>query len=387
MSEYVTGINSQVLKWARLKAGIDVEEIAFRLKKDPKTVESWEAGESAPTYIQLESLAYKYYKRPIALFFFPEPPEELDPKKSFRTLPEFELENLLSDTLFAIRQGEAMQESLKELHDESNPSDRKISKDIQVKSSDSIFAASDRIREYLGVELAEQISWQNTDNALGNWRSIIEDCGIYVFKRSLKQKDVSGFCLLDDQFPVIYINNSTSKSRQIFTLFHELAHILLSTNGITKSDINYISALSGENKAIELFCNRFASEFLVPSSDFEKILASAQEITDQFICDASDRYLVSREAILRRLYDKGLVDANYYQQKSQEWNDEYEQSRKTSGGSGNYYATQFVYLGENYLKLAFSKYYQGKFGIEQLADYLNVKVKSIPGLEQRMLSR
>jgi len=387
MSDYVTGINPQVLKWARLKAGIEISEIASRLKKDPVTVESWETGESAPSYIQLETLAYKHYKRPIALFFFPEPPEELDTKKSFRTLPDFELENLQSDTLFAIRQGEAMQESLKELHDKTNPSDRKISKDIRIKPGDDVFTTSEKIREYLGVELEQQISWQNTDNALSHWRNIIEECGIYVFKRSLKQKDVSGFCLLDDQFPIIYINNSTSKSRQIFTLFHELAHILLSTNGITKSDFSYISALSGENKAIELFCNRFASEFLVPSYDFEKILASAHEITDQFICDVSERYLVSREVILRRLLDKGLVSTKYYQQKSKEWNDEYEKSRKTSGGSGNYYATQFVYLGENYLKLAFSKYYQGKFGIEQLADYLNVKVKSIPGLEHRMLNR
>ena len=45
------------------------------LKKDASIVNDWELGERALTYVQLEKLADKY-KRPIAIFFFPEPPEE-----------------------------------------------------------------------------------------------------------------------------------------------------------------------------------------------------------------------------------------------------------------------------------------------------------------------
>ncbi|MXV75458.1 helix-turn-helix domain-containing protein, partial [Candidatus Poribacteria bacterium] len=64
-----------ILKWARERSGYAVEAIATFLKKDASIVNDWEAGESVPTYIQLEKLADKY-KRPIALFFFPEPPDE-----------------------------------------------------------------------------------------------------------------------------------------------------------------------------------------------------------------------------------------------------------------------------------------------------------------------
>ncbi|MCI0720438.1 MAG: hypothetical protein L0338_15935, partial [Acidobacteria bacterium] len=39
------------------------------------------------------------------------------------------------------------------------------------------------------------------------------------------------------------------------------------------------------------------------------------------------------------------------------------------------------------MQLTFSKYYQGRYGIEQLADYLNVKVKRILWLEQFVLKR
>lgn len=386
MSEYVTGINPQVLKWARLKAGIHLNEIALRLKKDPKIIENWETGESAPTYIQLESLAYKYYKRPIALFFFPEPPEELDLEQSFRTLPDFELEKFDTDTIYAIRQGTAMQLALKELNDGINRSERLIANDLKIKPSEDIIYLSEKIREYLGISLDQQILWKSNTDALANWRNAVENAGIYIFKRSFKQKDVSGFCLLNDQFPIIYLNNSTAKSRQIFTIFHELAHILLSTNGITKTDIEYINALKGENRAIEIFCNRFAGEFLVPSTDFKFLNQSVNTIDEEFIRTAAERYCVSREVILRKLHDKKLIDDGFYHEKVQEWIKDYKNSRQ-GGKGGDYYANQLTYLGENYTKLAFTNYYQGKFGIEQLADYLNVRVKSIPGLEQRMLSR
>ncbi|MCP4567564.1 MAG: ImmA/IrrE family metallo-endopeptidase [FCB group bacterium] len=70
----------------------------------------------------------------------------------------------------------------------------------------------------------------------------------------------SGFCLYDETFPVIYINNSQPATRQIFTLFHELAHLLLRTGGIDTPNDEYIQHLQGEAKQIEISCNQFAAE-------------------------------------------------------------------------------------------------------------------------------
>jgi len=39
------------------------------------------------------------------------------------------------------------------------------------------------------------------------------------------------------------------------------------------------------------------------------------------------------------------------------------------------------------MSLAFSNYYRGKISVEQLADYLNVSAKNIPGLEQFVLQK
>jgi hypothetical protein len=78
------------------------------------------------------------------------------------------------------------------------------------------------------------------------------------------------------------------------------------------------------------------------------------------------------------------VEREYYETKAEQWTKQYDE-RRGRGRGGNYYATQASYLGGKYLQLAFGKYYQGHFGIERLADYLNVKVQSIPGLEHFVL--
>jgi Holliday junction resolvasome RuvABC ATP-dependent DNA helicase subunit len=59
---------------------------------------------------------------------------------------------------------------------------------------------------------------------------------------------------------------------------------------------------------------------------------------------------------------------------------------KKSGG--DYYANQATYLGENYLKLVFNKYYQGQYDIERVADYLNIKkVAMVEELEKYLLKK
>src|SRR5438105_7590384 len=115
MSKQVTGIDPKVLEWARKRSGQSIEDVAAACGKDPEVIQSWESGDSAPTYVQLERLAYTVYKRPIALFFFPNVPDEIDPKHSFRTLPETEIDELGADTRHKVREARAMKLSLAEL--------------------------------------------------------------------------------------------------------------------------------------------------------------------------------------------------------------------------------------------------------------------------------
>lgn len=392
MGEKLTGVNPKIIQWARERARYSLESVAVKFKKDVSVIEKWESGEDFPTYSQLEKLA-EIYKRPLALFFFPEPPLEAEEKQEFRTLPDFEIENLAADTIYALRQAKAMQLSLQEINNGINPSTKKIFQDISVSSSDDLRKLAEQIRKYLNVTLEEQLTWNDQETALKKWRSAVEEAGIFIFKRSFKQREISGFCLIDIEFPIIYLNNSTEKSRQIFTIFHELAHILLQTNGITKSDDRYINSLQGANKSIEIFCNKFAAEFLLPNHVFSEIIRETVvnvNDNDKIISKISSDYKVSREVVLRKLLDNNLISQKEYTLKVREWYSEQvgKSQDKNKKSGGDYYANQATYLGENYLKLVFNKYYQGQYDIERVADYLNIKkVAMVEELEKYLLDK
>lgn len=383
MSNTAVGINPEVLRWARERASLSLEEVARRLGKDSADIESWEDGEAAPTYIQLERLAYTVYKRPIAVFFFPEPPLEVEPRNEFRTLPEEQIRGLSASTRMAIRDALARRLSLEELCDGRNPSNLLLFREMNVSPGDDFVGSARTAREFLGITLEKQIGWRSAREALVYWRNAIEQVGVFVFKRALKQRTISGFCLADNEFPLIVVNNSIPKTRQIFTLFHELAHVLLSTSGITFRDDRFIGNLVGQPREIEVFCNRFAAEALIPSDDFAQY-RDIDTWTDEVVESIANRYCVSREAILRRAVDWGRVSQEYYRRKAAEWASQV--SSSVSDG-GDFYATYATYFGDSYLSLVFSQHHRGRLSAEELSDHLGMKVETAVKLEDYFLGR
>jgi len=385
----VVGVTPDVLVWARESANLSIDDVARSLKKAPEVVEAWEDPDTdvLPSYGQLEKLAYSLYKRPLAVFFFPERPVEEDVRAEFRLLPDSELAALEPDTLLAAREAYSMQDSLRELTGGRNLAEDLIHRDIHARRTRTLEALVARVRDYLGISLEQQSEWLSTEEAFKGWRSAVEAKGVYVFKRSIKQKTISGFCLTDDEFPVIYINNSTPHSRQIFTLFHELAHLLYAVSGVTKTDTSFVDQLSSTDKALEVKCNRFAGAFLVPDDSFARFLES-WDGTEEQIGQIAGIYNVSREVILRKFLDAETIAQKAYEDLVAKWNADYlrqqelkKERQKERGGGGSYYATQATYLGDAYLDLSFGRYYSGACSLDELAGHLNIKAKSVSRLE------
>lgn len=374
--------NPIVMKWARQTAGISIEEVASKFNKNPETIMEWEEGVSSPTYVQLEKLAYEVFKRPLAIFFFPEPPKEDTVKESFRTLPEHEIEQMSPKFKYILRKAHAMQENLRELNEGKSPAKQSLINNFIIDQNVSIETMASLLREYLGISLQTQKSWKNEDIALKNWREILELQGLYIFKDAFQEDAFSGFCIYDDIFPVIYINNSKPKSRQIFTLFHELAHILFKTGGVDTRLEDYIDYLDENDKKIEVYCNKFAASFLVPDDDFH-LNIQGKSITEYTFASLAKQYSVSREVILRKCLDMGLVDKHFYTQKSEEWAEQARKAKEAKKGktNGSYFNTKSAYLGQNFMELVFTKYYQQKISTEQVADYLSIKSNQISKLE------
>ena len=315
------------------------------------------------------------------MFFFPEPPHETDFVEQL-ALRSSEVEQLDPGIRILLRQARARQLSLMELNMDANPAGTKIFRDLHAQLGDSPTELAQQTRAYLDISVETQAGWNSAKEALGNWLESVEEKGIFVFKDAFRDDSVDGFCLIHEQFPVIYLNNSRSSVRQIFSLFHELAHLLLGENGITRG-INPV----GEQ--IEVFCNQFAAEFLVPSGDFETRFNDSL-YDDTTIEELARHYKVSRPVILLKLVNRGIFTSEDYRQKTAQWTEEYESRLEgrvggESSGGGNYYNTYAVYLGYRFMELAFSRYHQGQCSIEELADHLNIKVKNLPRLEDCLL--
>jgi len=366
-------ITAAVLSWAYKRAGYSLEA----LEPDFAKIREWESGTSGPTYPQLEALADRL-GLPTAAFFFPQPPNLPPIRESFRTLPDSEYDKLPPSVLALLRRAKAMQLNLTELSGGANPAERLITRALDVSVDIPVSVNANNIRAFLNVEFNVQRSWRDPKVALNAWRKAIEEIGVFVFKDAFHADNYSGFSLYDDVFPVIFINNSTVKTKQIFTLFHELTHLLLHTSAIDTPDDHQVREMPEQDQNIELFCNKVAAEILVPTDAFTASMIGKQA-SRQSAEELANQFSVSREAIYRKFLDRRWVDAREYQDAVRAWNSQVDRTRP----GGDYYWTKIAYLGDRYIELALKGYLQNQFGDERLGEYLDVSPRNVATLLDR----
>lgn len=177
-------VNYVILKWAREKQNLTLEKVAKRFKKDVSEIQAWESGKKAPTYVQLEKLAYELYKRPIALFCLPEPPKEGPLTESFRTLPAGEIAKISPKLRSIIRKAKAIQIVLQELRGAQN----NLINEFSFAGKDSARLIAKKVRADLQISLEEQCSWKSFTEALKKWRAALENQGIFIFKEAFSNQ-------------------------------------------------------------------------------------------------------------------------------------------------------------------------------------------------------
>lgn len=374
-------INKDVLVWARTSIGLAVEDVAGKFKKTVKEIEEWEEGITSPTFPQLERLAFEIYKRPLAVFFFPDIPKEDTPKTEFRTLPDTVINELPPEIVKLYRSAKLYQLYLEELFDGEKPSEKSLLDKFSINDKTNISTLTKAIRKELNILIEEQAKWKSTETAFKNWRAAFEAYGIFVFKDAFKNDDFSGFCLYDEKYPVIFVNNSMPDSRQIFTLFHELGHLLFKLGGVDFRSREYTKQFSGYYLDVEVICNRFTNDLLVPPDEFDSFQLTVSEAQFERL---ANHFSVSREVILRNYLDRGLVEPDYYEQMAAKWIKEAKESKEEAEG-GSYYYNKKAYLGDRYIGLVYGRYYQNKISLDNVAEYLNVKAKNLPAFEHLVM--
>lgn len=381
-------IQPSILIWARESLGLSVAEVAAKLEKDRETIQQWESGKSSPTLAQLEKLAYNIYKRPLAVFFLPEPPKETTPKQDFRTLPEQEINNLSPELRLVIRRAKHHQLVLKQINDGKNPATKPIHTEFQFKLTNNPTKSANSIRSYLGISKRLQQGFRNSDEAFKHYRNIIELNGVYVFQYPLSE--ARGFSLMDKEFPVIVLNSGDTVNGKIFTLFHELCHILFNTGGVFR-DVDTEQLKQQPNK-IEIFCNQFASEVLLPSEELlnePTVLENkGKEWSNASLQSMADTYKVSKEVILRKLLDLGKTTNTFYINARSRWNKKYEddkeEKKSNQEGGPTFHVTNLSHLGKNFVAQILNNYHSGKLTETQVADILNIKINKIREYEAKI---
>jgi len=375
-------VEPKVLVWARESIGMSKPEVAKKLNASEDTVSKWESGQKKPTLIQLERLAKTIYKRPLAVFFLPEPPKELPFPKDFRSLPPDKRKPFSSKTYLAIRRARRLQSLDSELTESLN---RKIVTQIGKTSlSDDPEIVANKTRERLGIEIQTQFSWENEPEALDEWKKTIENLGVLVLQIGIPIEETRGFSLTEGNLPVIVLNLRDAINGRIFSLFHEYGHLLLNDSGIC-GDMGDQEYLSDEAKSIERFCNHFAGAILVPKDALlNHELVKSKEYpahwTDEILKEIAETFKVSQEVILRRFVILGLATRDFYQKKREEWSP----PPKRGGGRGgrNWPKECIRKNGVPFVSLVLETHREEKITYRDVADYLAIRLKYLPKVEQ-----
>ncbi len=381
-------IEPSILTWARESLGLTVAEVAARLEKDRTTVQQWEDGKSFPSLSQLEKLAYTIYKRPLAVFFLPKPPKETTPKQDFRTLPDKEIKNLSPELRLFIRKAKYNQLVLKQLNDGVNPIQNPLHKAFQFRVTNNPTNTANRLREYLGVTKRLQQGFKNSEEAFSYYRNLVEKNGVYVFQYPLPES--RGFSLMDKEFPVIVLKSSDKPNGKIFSLFHELCHILFNTGGVFRDF--YTEELKQQPDKIEIFCNQFASDFLLPTDELLEHTTvlengASKEWSEEQLKSIAQIHKVSKEVVLRKLLQAGKTTQTFYFKTRNRWKEQYQKEAETKRGQEggpSFHVVNLSRLGKNFVTQVLTTYRSGKISETQVADFLGIRIRKIPEYEQKV---
>ncbi len=309
MSTEILNVNTKWLKWARTSVKYEKDDVASKLNVTPEKITEWEeTGKLTPN--ELMALSDIYEVSPYTFFDGNDPVYD-DEILDFRTVNSKKI-SLTPAIMFELRRAKENRDTLLNFEDDFDDFEFPLFSLNTVDSDNPIIVAR-TIRNLL------KISRANSHRKLDYWINLIESLGVLVFEfYNIEPEQLRGYALYYDKLPIIGINHKESNNAKKFTLFHELAHLIIKKEGI--SNINEYSFINND----EAYCNKVAAEVLLPNDLFQKYIGvnpSFKKFKTEDIKRLSQIFYVSKQVIVRRALDLGFITSNDYNNRISEFNE------------------------------------------------------------------
>jgi len=335
-------ISPEIIEWAIVRAGYNIPS----LEKQFPNIEDWLKKEKNPTITQLRKFAQKVHL-PFGYLFLETPPEEKFPIPYYRTVSSEETEisiELMDVVNSALNRQDWLSTYLADNSYEPLPFVGKLANPNNVKD------VVENIRETLNLKEYWASKFNTWYQSLDFITRKVEELGIVILfnsvvgnntHRPLAVEECRGFVLINKYAPFMFINSADSKSAQMFTIVHELAHIWIGES----ASFNLRNLQPADNPK-EILCDRVAAEFLVPESLFIKRWKEESNI------ESISRYFkVSPIVIARRALDLKKIDKNQFFEFYNAYikNDYVQKKKDSQKGGGDFYILQRRRLGSNFI--------------------------------------
>jgi Zn-dependent peptidase ImmA (M78 family) len=329
------------------------------------------------------------YKRPLALFFMSVPPDidSLPEDFRFRTIEGLVPERN-RDLIIQIRQAQEWQSIMGDILSEEPellpPSQLpKLNEEMDPES-----AGADT-RGLLGISYNEQLDWKSREHAFFQWRERIEAEGILVFAMTFSRKICRGFSLVASHGPPVIALASEVEQARVFTMIHELAHLMLGRQGICTE-----LADDSERGRVERFCNRVAAATLMP---LDLVMYAISEVglpSDRSTLSWSvlkplaDRLWVSVPAIALRLEEAGEAPEGLYESVAyQAVTNQLKPSGGGGGGSSSWPGVRVSERGLNFSGVILRAWESGAIPTSDAARAMNMRPAYVPLIGESLTRR
>jgi Zn-dependent peptidase ImmA (M78 family) len=302
-------VTPSVIRWAIDESGYSPDDLAYALGVGSTILDEWATGVSKPTLTHARKLAAKLH-RPFAAFLLPAAPENRPLSVEFRH-PLGERRELNPNERRYLRRAVRFQEMLAWLVRELEIEEPRIP---TASVSDDPVSVAASARSVLGVTTSAQREWANPSVAFDKWRAALENAGQIVFLFSLGKDSSQGFSLWDRFAPVVAVNSAWNEPARIFTLLHEVGHLITRTSSACLEP----TRTKSRTDPVERWCERFAAAVLMPASDVESTLRRngwrpGTRIGSLGIAkNVATLYKVSLRAAVIRIIELGAADWALY---------------------------------------------------------------------------